>query len=210
MDEVHTTKVVLLGRTGSGKTSLIVRYISSVFSENVKPTIGAAFSKKTVQLIRGEERKQVVLAIWDTAGDERYESMAPLYYRNSSAAIICFDLADRQSYNKVDFWVKELVEKVEQNCKLYICGTKTDLLAEYGGPLKRAVGPTEVMAYTKKLNAKFVETSSKSNYGIDDLFKLVAADFAGFTLCEAPPIEDSLRLQEPNQTDVNEKSSCCF
>ncbi|GFS17192.1 Ras-related protein Rab-21 [Elysia marginata] len=92
-------KVVLLGKAYAGKTSLVERYIHNRFSGETVPyqnTIGAAFGAKTVCV----DNKNVIIGIWDTAGSERYEAMSRIYYRGAKAAIICYDLSDRSSFDR--------------------------------------------------------------------------------------------------------------
>ncbi|KAK2572470.1 Ras-related protein Rab-24 [Acropora cervicornis] len=95
-------KVVLLGKEFSGKTSLVERYLHERFNENVPYQN-------------------------DTAGSERYEAMSRIYYRGAKAAVLCYDLTDKSSFERAKFWVNEL-KTYEDNCKIYLCGTKHDLV----------------------------------------------------------------------------------
>uniref|UniRef100_A0A667YXC7 Ras-related protein Rab-24 n=1 Tax=Myripristis murdjan TaxID=586833 RepID=A0A667YXC7_9TELE len=117
-------KVVMLGKESVGKTSLVERYVHHRFLVGpYQNTIGAAFVAKPIQV--GE--KVVTLGIWDTAGSERYEAMSRIYYRGARAAIVCYDLTDSSSFQRARFWVKEL-QNCEEHCKIYLCGTKSDLI----------------------------------------------------------------------------------
>uniref|UniRef100_A0A3Q3J7U6 Ras-related protein Rab-24 n=1 Tax=Monopterus albus TaxID=43700 RepID=A0A3Q3J7U6_MONAL len=118
------TKVVMLGKESVGKTSLVERYVHHRFLVGpYQNTIGAAFVAKAIQV----EDKVITLGIWDTAGSERYEAMSRIYYRGARAAIVCYDLTDSSSFQRARFWVKEL-QKCEEQCKIYLCGTKSDLI----------------------------------------------------------------------------------
>uniref|UniRef100_A0A3P8U0N6 Ras-related protein Rab-24 n=1 Tax=Amphiprion percula TaxID=161767 RepID=A0A3P8U0N6_AMPPE len=117
-------KVVMLGKESVGKTSLVERYVHHRFLVGpYQNTIGAAFVAKPIQV--GE--KVITLGIWDTAGSERYEAMSRIYYRGARAAIVCYDLTDSSSFQRARFWVKEL-QNCEEHCKIYLCGTKNDLI----------------------------------------------------------------------------------
>uniref|UniRef100_A0A671ULY2 Ras-related protein Rab-24 n=1 Tax=Sparus aurata TaxID=8175 RepID=A0A671ULY2_SPAAU len=117
-------KVVMLGKESVGKTSLVERYVHHRFLVGpYQNTIGAAFVAKPIQV--GE--KVITLGIWDTAGSERYEAMSRIYYRGARAAIVCYDLTDSSSFQRARFWVKEL-QNCEEHCKIYLCGTKNDLV----------------------------------------------------------------------------------
>uniref|UniRef100_V9LAP0 Ras-related protein Rab-24 n=1 Tax=Callorhinchus milii TaxID=7868 RepID=V9LAP0_CALMI len=117
-------KVVMLGKEFVGKTSLVERYVHNRFLNGpYQNTIGAAFVAKLIHV--GE--KAITLGIWDTAGSERYESMSRIYYRGARAAVVCFDLTDSSSFARAKFWVNE-VQSCEEHCKIYLCGTKSDLV----------------------------------------------------------------------------------
>eukprot|EP01092_Planopodium_desertum_P005471 TRINITY_DN2290_c0_g1_i3.p1 TRINITY_DN2290_c0_g1~~TRINITY_DN2290_c0_g1_i3.p1 ORF type:complete len:123 (+),score=7.77 TRINITY_DN2290_c0_g1_i3:28-396(+) len=112
-------KVVLLGMHNVGKTCLVERYLHGAFKLEVTATVGAAFGAKSVT-VKG---KPVMLGIWDTAGAERYESMTKMYYESARAAVVCYDLTNKKSFAKVQYWVDELLSK-ETDCKIYVCGNK--------------------------------------------------------------------------------------
>nr|XP_015205196.1 PREDICTED: ras-related protein Rab-24 [Lepisosteus oculatus] len=117
-------KVVMLGKECVGKTSLVERYVHNRFLIGpYQNTIGAAFVAKPIQV----EDKVITLGIWDTAGSERYEAMSRMYYRGAKAAIVCYDLTDCWSFARAKFWVTEL-QKSEEQCRIYLCGTKGDLI----------------------------------------------------------------------------------
>uniref|UniRef100_A0A3B5R3A6 Ras-related protein Rab-24 n=1 Tax=Xiphophorus maculatus TaxID=8083 RepID=A0A3B5R3A6_XIPMA len=117
-------KVVMLGKESVGKTSLVERYVHHRFLVGpYQNTIGAAFVAKPIQVAD----RVITLGIWDTAGSERYEAMSRIYYRGARAAVVCYDLTDSSSFQRARFWVKEL-QNCEEHCKIYVCGTKSDLI----------------------------------------------------------------------------------
>jgi len=163
-------KVVLLGKATVGKTCLVERFLHGKFRDSTVATVGAAFGARRVTVAE----KQVTLGVWDTAGQERYESMSKIYYRSARAAIVCYDLNDEKSYEKVKFWVDEL-QTNEEGCEIYIVGTKGDLLEQSGLP--RRPPADEVAAFGKSIGAKVFETSAKSGVGVEDLFYEIARSF---------------------------------
>lgn len=163
-------KVVLLGMHDVGKTCLVERYLHGKFKFNVTATVGAAFGAKKVT-INGHT---LTLGIWDTAGAERYESMSRIYYRAAKAAIVCYDLTQKQSFNKVRFWVEELVQN-EKNCAIYIVGTKLDRVEEEG--VNREIDAFDVKSYAEQIGAKTFETSAKTGAFVDELFHTIAIDY---------------------------------
>ena len=125
-------KIVLLGDSSVGKTSLVHRFTTNRFDTHTPNTIGAAFITK-VFAHENHERK-VKLEIWDTAGQERYRSLTPMYYRNARVALVCFDLSKFEStFNTAKYWIQQLElnnssdsrEKIE----IRLVGTKRDLVS---------------------------------------------------------------------------------
>ncbi|XP_057305884.1 ras-related protein Rab-24-like [Hydractinia symbiolongicarpus] len=163
-------KVVLLGKEYGGKTSLVERFIHMRFNASIpyQNTIGAAFGAKAM-IVDG---KSITLGIWDTAGSERYEAMSRIYYRGAKAAIVCYDLTDDTSWDRARFWVQE-VHGHEEECKIYLCGTKRDLLENK----ERPIDYHDTTDYADTINAKLFETSSKTGENIDELFHQIATDY---------------------------------
>ncbi|KAK3727036.1 hypothetical protein QZH41_012557 [Actinostola sp. cb2023] len=193
-------KVVLLGKEYSGKTSLVERYLHHTFNDHVpyQNTIGAAFGANKV--IVGN--KSVTLGIWDTAGSERYEAMSRIYYRGAKGAVICYDLTDKSSFERAKFWVHEL-KTYETNCKIYLCGTKLDIVQ----PDKklRNVDYHTTTDYADEINAKVFETSSKTGHNVEELFFEVAKDYAREEQIPDSDFDDKLELQETK----DKKAGCC-
>ncbi|KAG8439400.1 hypothetical protein GDO86_005565 [Hymenochirus boettgeri] len=154
-------KVVMLGKESVGKTSLVERYAHHRFLQGpYQNTIGAAFVAKTMYV----GGRNLTLGIWDTAGSERYEAMSRIYYRGAKAAIVCYDLTDSSSFDRVKFWVNEL-QNFEENCRLYICGNKSDLLEN--DKSQRQVDFHDVQDYAEEIKAYVCETSSKTGQSVE-------------------------------------------
>ncbi|KAK3930785.1 Ras-related protein Rab-24 [Frankliniella fusca] len=189
-------KVVLLGSEDVGKTSLMKRYIQDKFQcRPHQNTIGAAFASKTVST-RG---RQFVLGIWDTAGSERYYAMSQLYYRDAKAAIVCFDLTERVTFDRAKQWITEL-RNHEENCKIYLCGTKKDVVDD--GIKASAVAHERVLQYSKGIGAVYMETSSKTGLNVAELFQLIADDCV---LPSSNERNESIKLHSSKKS-----SSCCL
>ena len=134
-------KVVILGHTGVGKTSLVLRFTEGYYSENPRATTtGAFFLTKRVQTASGIIAK---VQIWDTAGNPQFRKMAPIYWRNSAAILLCYDVSDVNSWNVALEWLKELrcdPNVVDKNIVLALVATKGDLLYETNDDLGRGHG----------------------------------------------------------------------
>ena len=191
-----TRKIVTLGETGVGKSSLICRVINDNFYEFQEPTIGAAFQVKEIEL----ENTKVKLEIWDTAGQERYKSLAPMYYRGATVALICFDLGNPDSLKTALEWNREILTNGMTDCCRFLVGTKADCdrIVENGA----AVAGKEGMIY--------METSAKNSKNVDKLFKAVAK--YGITVNNHPKEQERYeRTCTPCQYDQNNRTyECCF
>ncbi|GMH52569.1 hypothetical protein TL16_g01255 [Triparma laevis f. inornata] len=139
MSAVREAKVVFLGSSGVGKTSLVRSFVTSTFTPHQETTIGASYLSKIMRLETqnctscGETPRPtsdiIKFNVWDTAGQEKYESLAQMYYRHCDAAVIVFSVKDRSSYLKAQQWVDTLKDNVDgEDCVVIVCGNKRDLL----------------------------------------------------------------------------------
>jgi len=123
---VFQFKLVLLGDSAVGKSSLVLRFVRGQFFEYQESTIGAAFLTQTVAL----NDTTVKFEIWDTAGQERYHSLAPMYYRGAAAAIVVYDITNRDTFQRAKQWVKELQRQGNPNIVIALSGNKSDLASK--------------------------------------------------------------------------------
>ena len=168
-DDYISCKIVLLGETGVGKTSIITRYIANSFSQVVMTSTGSSFFSKKIEI---NENKRVKLQIWDTAGQEKYRSLAKIFYQSASVAILVYDVTLKRTFeNLKEYWVGEIKANAPDDIILAIAANKSD---DY---INQEVNIQEGKDLAKSLNAIFVCTSAKLGNGIDDLFKMVAEKF---------------------------------
>lgn len=163
---VLESKIVILGHTGVGKTSLVNQYVRGTFTGTTQATIGAAFMKKDVVM----EGHRLIFQLWDTAGQERFRAMAPMYYRGAHAAILVFDVTSPDTLQKISGWVEELQNHANEDIVMVLAANKSDLPTEEG----KSVSPSEAGAFADQIPAKLFETSAKSGQGISELFTHVA------------------------------------
>jgi len=186
-------KVVLMGNSGVGKTSLINRWTTGVWSRSVKPTIGANHQKKTVRL----ENKSVDVFVWDTAGQEQFQSLTPLYARSSSCAIIICSINDRSSFDTIASWIDLVRSACEKMPPVLLAVNKNDLANE-------AVYSNQEIE--QKYGKDFVATffvSAQTGENIDGLFLLAAKIGDEFTQGYKM---DSVTIKSKNSKS---DSSCC-
>lgn len=157
-------KLVLLGETAVGKSSVVLRFVKGQFQEYQEATIGAAFLTQTVCL----DDTTIKFEIWDTAGQERYHSLAPMYYRGAQAAIVVFDITSADSFTRAKSWVKELQKQANPNIVIALAGNKADLAN------KRTVEFQEAQDYADENGLLFMETSAKTALNVNEIFMAIA------------------------------------
>ncbi|KAL2864215.1 Rab family GTPase [Aspergillus lucknowensis] len=162
-------KLVLLGESAVGKSSLVLRFVKDQFDDYRESTIGAAFLTQTISL---DESTTVKFEIWDTAGQERYKSLAPMYYRNANCAVVVYDITQASSLDKAKSWVKELQRQANENIVIALAGNKLDLVTE--SPDKRAIPTADAEAYAREAGLLFFETSAKTSSNVRELFTAIA------------------------------------
>jgi len=168
-NEYIPCKIVLLGEAGVGKTSIITRYISGSFSQIVMTSTGSSFVAKKIEL---EDKKKVKLQIWDTAGQEKYRSLAKIFYQSAAVAVLVYDITLKKSFEQIkEYWVKEIKENAPEDIIIAIAANKSD---DY---LNQEVTMDEGKELAKSLDALFICTSAKLGNGIDELFKLSGEKF---------------------------------
>jgi len=162
-------KLVFLGDQSVGKTSIITRFMYDTFDNNYQATIGIDFLSKTMYL----EDRTIRLQLWDTAGQERFRSLIPSYIRDSSVAIVVYDITNRTSFLDTTRWIEDIRAERGNDVILMLVGNKTDLSD------KRLVSVEEGEAKAKEYGAMFIESSAKAGYNVKPLFRQVAMALPG-------------------------------
>lgn len=164
-------KLVLLGESAVGKSSIVHRFVKNTFDDMRESTIGAAFLTQSINL--PELNTTVKFEIWDTAGQERYKSLAPMYYRNAHAALCVYDITSRSSFAKAQDWIRELKKQAPEGIVIALVANKADLP-------DREVESSEVEEYISTLNAEnggaiiHTECSAKTGDGVLEIFNAIA------------------------------------
>ena len=161
-------KIVLIGESGVGKTSIISQFINETFQVNMESTSGATFSSKVVTL---SNKNKIKLEIWDTAGQERYRALTKMFYKDAAAAILVCDITDINSFVQIkEYWVDQIKQN-NDNIILIIVANKSDLYE------KEAIDENEVRNYANELNANFIVSSALNRSGIEDIFVAVGNNY---------------------------------
>jgi small GTP-binding protein len=157
-------KIILIGDSNIGKTSLINRYINRNFTEKYICTIGVDFMMKTII----HESCRIKLQIWDTAGMEKYKQITVSYYRGAQAAIVCFDLTNMSTFKSVKRWIDDFNQNQPTGKLIIIVGNKSDLVEE------REVSKEEIDKFIEMNGYIYFECSARQGEGIDEMFLQLA------------------------------------
>merc|ERR1711937_421070 len=197
-NKIFQFKLVLLGDSAVGKSSLVLRFVRGQFFEYQESTIGAAFLTQTVAL----NDTTVKFEIWDTAGQERYHSLAPMYYRGAAAAIVVYDITNRDTFQRAKQWVKELQRQGNPNIVIALAGNKSDLNS------KRKVEPEEAESYASDNGIFFMETSAKTATNVNELFVAIARKLPKNTP-QPRPAGQGLVIQPTGSETSSKRGGCC-
>lgn len=200
-------KLILLGPKNAGKTSIFNRFVYDEFTKT-SMTVGAYFGMKQHQL--GDQVCN--LAIWDTAGEEKFDSLTSFYCRNARIAIICFDLTE-SSLPNLDRWVQKVQQEAEEGCAVIVVGNKLDVVE--ASPASRHVSTEDAKAFAKSLGCPLMEVSAKTGANVTKMFDIVVDQ----ALRRLPPLAKSggaLSSPSPNlqsrhsSRQRREDSRCCW
>ena len=158
-------KVMLIGDVGVGKTSMILRYFDIGFDELLLSTTNFDFKTKMIHI----DNKIINLQVWDSLGQEKYNSISANYLRFCEGIIIVFDVSNSSSFVNLKNWISVIKEKAESK-RIIIVGNKIDLNQ------KRQISFQEANELAQELNLKYFETSAKDNANIQDIFLDIAQD----------------------------------
>ncbi|KAJ3443595.1 ras-related protein rab-21 [Anaeramoeba flamelloides] len=157
----HKFKIVLLGEGRVGKTSIVKRFVENTFDSGQISTIQASFLKKTLTV----QKKSCTLAVWDTAGQEKFRALGPIYYRGAQGAVLVYDTTDIQTLDRVRDWIEELRKVLGRSVSLVIAGNKFDRLK------KKQEVENEALELAKSVGAVHFFTSAKTGQGIEEMMK---------------------------------------
>ena len=192
MDEI-TLKILLLGDSSVGKSSLMLRFTDNTFEENFGSTIGAEFKNKDIQI----NDEKIKLHILDTAGQERYRSVAKNFIRKVGGIIFVFDLSNNDSFENIKDWLMT-ADDANNNYQKILVGNKLDIP-------ERKIDKERAEKFSKKYNMKYFETSAKEGTNVELIFK----EIAELILSNKPEKEDNNNTSILSNQSNNSKKHCC-
>ena len=193
-----TFRAVTIGDSAVGKTSIINRFLRNSFDASEPSTIGALYESYS----ETRNGKLIELQIWDTAGQEQYRSLGPIYFRSSAGAILVFDLTNQKTFDSLDEWLTSFRNVGGENTVVIVVGNKSDLSD------KRVISREQGEEWAQAHNCTYTETSALMGYGIKNLFKI----FIDSLLSQSSVNENTPRQEtqkELVEKQNTEKKGCC-
>jgi len=201
-DYDETVKILMLGESGVGKSSLLTRFSDDKFMTNFITTLGVEY-KFRIETINS---KKTLIQIWDTAGQEQFRTITPVYYRKVDGVVMVYDITDQNSFESVNYWMKNLSDYADQNIKIILVGNKQDMQD------KRIVAKEEGEKIATKFKIKFMEASAKNKTNVNEIFMGLAKDILDNKKPEDNKIAESIILTGRESKKANNavsKKSCC-
>ena len=195
-------KVLLLGNSDVGKSSLLLRFVDKTWSDSFVPTIGVDFKVKTMNI--GD--KTVKMQIWDTAGQERFRNVVASYFRGSNGILLIYDVTNRDSFKNLDNWLEVIENNASDNVLKILIGNKVDLVDDI--EIKKEEG----QQFANRYNMQFIETSAKLDTNVSEAFETLAKLMIEFNSKQVPLTQkktDNKKLSSSAGKDLNAKKGCC-
>jgi small GTP-binding protein len=161
-------KVVLVGSSSVGKSSMVERLTEGIFPDEVHSTVGVEFKAFAVPV----DDQTVRLQIWDTAGQERFKSVSKAYFRNAVGAVLMFDITQESTFEDLSTWLADLQQLAHPNAFVLLVGNKSDLEDQ------RRIGVQEAKHFANQHRLEYIETSALSGRGIKETFTRLAFGIA--------------------------------
>ncbi|KAK8882035.1 hypothetical protein M9Y10_044675 [Tritrichomonas musculus] len=187
-------KIVLIGNSAVGKTSVVRKATNRETAADQGPTLGASY----LSMRRSYNDKVVDLQIWDTAGQEKYRSMAPMYFRGSHIAVLMYSIIDKESFNGINEWNQILTQNTNDDIIKYLVGNKIDLQDQ------RIVTKAEGQNKATEINASFYEVSALTGEGVMDLIEEITKSAS-----EIPINVQSASIAVEEEEKPKSKKGCC-
>ncbi|CAG9863745.1 unnamed protein product [Phyllotreta striolata] len=164
-------RLILIGDSTVGKSSLLKYFTDGKFAEVSDPTVGVDFFARLIEVKDGTRIK---LQLWDTAGQERFRSITKSYYRNSVGALLVYDICNRASFDNIPLWMSEAKRHIEPHRPVFcLVGCKLDLINNGG---KREVSKEEAKTFADQNSLFHVETSAKNGLNVEEAFRCVTQE----------------------------------
>ena len=198
-------KILLVGNSSVGKSSLFLRFVDDIWNETFVPTIGVDFKIKTIEV----KKKNVKLQIWDTAGEERFRTIISSYYKGAHGILLMFDVTDYDSFESLENWLIEIEKNANKNVIKLLIGNKIDLEEN------RKVSYNQAKDFADSNGIQYIETSVKLNTNVNQAFWEIGKELMNATKDKEFIHESNKKTItiSKNANNINEepknKGGCC-
>lgn len=193
-DYDYTIKILLVGDSGVGKSSIMIQFVDLEYSNTYSSTVGVDYKTIPIKL----DNYCCKLLLWDTAGQERFRTISKIYYRGAHAVIYVYDKTDRQSFDNLKYWMKEVEEVAPDNIIKILVGNKSDISG------KRVISLEEAHEFALINNFKdFYEVSAKKSLNVDKPFLSIASNIIKIsTKYQSELKSQTLNLNSKSNTNI--------
>ena len=185
-------KILLVGNSSVGKSSLFLRFVDDIWNDVFVPTIGVDFKIKTLKI----NEKNVKLQIWDTAEQERFRTIISSYYRGAQGILLVFDVTEKESFESLNNWLIEIEKNANKNVVKILIGNKCDLED------KRVISYSQAKDFADSNGLNYVETSAKTNNNVTEAFSEI-----GKELMEACKDKDFIGNENKKTITISNKTT---
>ena len=195
-------KVLLLGNSDVGKSSLLLRYVDSVWNDAFVPTIGVDFKVKTLNI----NDKKIKMQIWDTAGQERFRTVVATYFRGAHGILLLYDVTNKDSFKNLENWLIEIEKNAQEKVLKILIGNKCDLNDD------REITTEEGKAFALRNGMEFMETSAKMNTNVTEAFETLGKlmiEFNSKSNTATQKKNENKNLKASSGMNLKTKKSCC-
>ncbi len=197
-------KVLLLGNSDVGKSSLLLRYVDQVWNDAFVPTIGVDFKVKTLNI----NDKKVKMQIWDTAGQERFRTVIATYFRGANGILLLFDVTNKDSFKNLESWLIEIEKNASDKVLKILIGNKCDLVDD------REIKEEEGKAFALRNGMEYMETSAKMNTNVSEAFETLGKLMIEFNSKKnnnntQKSGENKKTFKAQTGKDLSTKKKCC-
>ena len=195
-------KVLFLGNSNVGKSSLFLRFVDDIWNDTFVPTIGVDFKIKTLEI----DQKKVKLQIWDTAGQERFKNIISSYYRGVHGILLIYDVTDKDSFKNLNNWLIEIEKNANKNVVKVLIGNKADLED------KRIISYNQGKEFADMYGLKYIETSAKKNINVRDAFETLAREIIEANLDKTIAKQKhnkKITVSKAQDLNIQKKQGCC-
>ena len=195
-------KVLLLGNSNVGKSSLFLRFVDDIWNDTFVPTIGVDFKIKTFEI----DSKKIKMQIWDTAGQERFKNIIASYYRGAHGILLLYDVTDKDSFKNLSNWLIEIEKNASKNVLKILIGNKSDL------DDKRVITYNQGKEFADTYGLKFIETSAKKNLNVNEAFETLGRELmiaSADKKISNQKQNKKISVAKAQDLNIKKKDGCC-